>query len=81
MAQLVDAGTGRQPEREWLVVTARDYALDNRTGGGMVVEREANVTVKAAAMEIVDGALVFRTPTGELSWAFGPGGWLEVSRA
>lgn len=60
---------GEQGERDWLVVTER------RPAG------ETNIVVRAASMVIVDGALVFRTPTGELSYAFGPSGWLEVSRA
>ena len=77
--ELLDAG--EQGEREWCVVTARRVDRLSPLGTSFEFTSEANVIVRASSMEIVDGALVFRTPTGDLSWAFGPGGWLEVSRA
>lgn len=69
-------------EQTWLVVTARSVEVDDRMAGGLGIRGEANVKVTAASMDVLDGGtLVFRSERGALSWAFGPGGWLEVSRA
>lgn len=72
---------GEQGEREWLVVTARHTERLTPSAETIEFTPEANVMVRAASMEISGGALVFRTPSGELSVAFGAGGWLEVNRA
>lgn len=72
---------GEQGERDWLVVTARRGERQAPSGESIEFTPEANVIVRAAEMAITDGALVFRGLDGELSWVFGPGGWLEVTRA
>lgn len=73
----------REPgaEQDWRVVTARHTERLTPMAETVDYSEGADVMVRAASMEIVAGALVFRTPSGELSVAFGPGGWLEVTRA
>lgn len=39
------------------------------------------VELTAAKVEIVDGALVFRTESGGLVQAFSPGTWMDLVRA